>query len=87
MFWTSALTYVVTPKSGPVRQLATLEDARSALIDDLPVDRKKVPHWLEAGLLVVEASESGKPADLQAATDALVKALDAEGWMSRPPAA
>jgi hypothetical protein len=84
MYWTSALPYVVTPKSGPMRQLATLEDVRSALIDDLPAELKKAPHWLEAGLLVVEASESGRAGDLRAAADALVNALDAEGWMSRP---
>ena len=87
MSWTSALAYTVTPKSGPMRQLRSLEDARSALINDLPADRKKAPHWLQAGLLVVEASESGAAADIAAATEALVKALDAEGWMTRSPAA
>lgn len=86
MTWTSALTYTITPKSGPVRQLTTLEDARSALINDLPADRKKTPHWLQAGQLVVAASESGTPADVAAATEALVRALDTDGWMSHSPA-
>lgn len=82
MSWSHALTYVVTPKSGPIRQLRTLADVRSALINDLPVDKKKAPHWLQAGLLVVDASESGAAADIAAATEALVKALDTEGWMN-----
>ena len=86
MSWTSALAYTVTPKSGPIEQLKTLEDARSALID-LPADKKKSPHWLQTGLLVVAASESDAAADIHAATDALVHALDTEGWMTRPPAA
>lgn len=82
MSWTNALAYTITPKSGPVRQLKTLEDARSALINDLPADWKKSPHWMQAGLLVVAAGESGKVSDIAAATEALVKALDIEGWMS-----
>jgi hypothetical protein len=86
MSWTSTLTYTITPKSGPIRQLTTLEDARSALINDLPADRKKTPHWLQAGLLVVAAGESGRLDDVAAATEALVKALDADGWMTHPPA-
>jgi hypothetical protein len=86
MSWTSALPYPINPKSGPVRKLATLADARGALIYDLPVDKKKARHWLTAGLLVVAASESGASADIHAAAEALVNALDAEGWMSLPPA-
>ena len=86
MTWTSTLSYTVSPKSGPIRQLQTLEDARSALINDLPVDRKKAPHWLRAGMLVVAAGESGSAPDIAAATEALVRALDADGWMSHLPA-
>jgi hypothetical protein len=87
MSWSDALSYTVTPKSGPVRQLKTLEDARSALINDVPADCKKTPHWLQAGMLVVEAGESGTPGDVAAATEALVSALAAEGWLSHAPAA
>jgi hypothetical protein len=85
MYWTSTLPYPVTPKSGPVRQLTTLENARDALLHDLPADKKKSRHWLDAGLIVVAASESGATADLHAAADALVHALDADGWMTRSP--
>ncbi|HYH40563.1 MAG TPA: hypothetical protein VD867_01150 [Burkholderiales bacterium] len=83
MSWSLPLTYVVTPKSGPLRQLTTLADARSALIEDLPIDRKKTPHWLDAGLRLVEAGESGDPDAIETATEALVQALDAEGWLAR----
>jgi hypothetical protein len=84
MYWNEALTYIITPKSGPVRQLRTLLDARSALVQDLPAGGTRRPHWLAAGLQVVAASESGSDEDISAATDALLAALEAEGWMSRP---
>jgi hypothetical protein len=83
MFWDSPLTYVITPKSGPVRAMQTLQDARSAMIHDLPPGSTKRLHWLHAGQRVVAASESGLQEDIRIATDALVAALDAEGWMSR----
>jgi hypothetical protein len=83
MFWNEPLTYVISPKSGPVRQMRTLHDARSALIHDLPSGSTKRQHWLQAGLRVVAASESGAPEDIRAATDALVAALEMEGWMTR----
>lgn len=84
MFWNEALTYIITPKSGPVRQLKTLDDAKSALMEDLPAGGTKRPHWLQAGMRVVAASESGSPEDISAATDALLAALETEGWMNRP---
>ncbi|MGH6769916.1 MAG: hypothetical protein ACRECO_12950 [Xanthobacteraceae bacterium] len=84
MYWNETLTYVITPKSGPVRQLRTLLDARSALVEDLPAGGTKRPHWLQAGLRVVAASESGLQDDISAATDALLAALEKEGWMNRP---
>ena len=76
------LTYEITPKSGPLRKLATLADVRSALVHDMPAELRKRPHWLRAGMLVVAASESGTAADIRVATDALIEALDAEGWLS-----
>jgi hypothetical protein len=84
MFWNASLSYVVTPKSGPVRPMRTLDDAKSALIHDLPPGATKRPHWLQAGFRVVTASESGLPDDIHAATEALVAALEAESWMTRP---
>jgi hypothetical protein len=85
LFWTKALSYEITPKSGPMRRLATLEDVRSAMIEDLPRGSTKTPHWLRAGMALVAASESGKPVDIRAATDALADALDVEGWMTLVP--
>ena len=85
LFWTKALTYEINPKSGPVRRLTTLEDVRSAMIEDLPMGSTKRPHWLRAGMALVKASESGTPADIRTATDALIAALDTEGWLSSVP--
>jgi hypothetical protein len=85
VFWDKPLSYEITPKSGPMRRLVTLADVRSAMVYDLPPGTTKQPHWLNAGLLVVAASESGKPADIRVATDALCDALDAEGWLSATP--
>jgi hypothetical protein len=65
-----------------VRKMVTLADVRSALVYDLPPGTTKQPHWLNAGLLVVAASESGRPTDIRVATDALADALDVEGWLS-----
>jgi hypothetical protein len=85
VFWEKPLTYEITPKSGPMRKLATLADVRSAMVHDMSTETRKRPHWLRAGMLVVEASESGSEADIQTATDALTEALDAEGWLSVAP--
>jgi hypothetical protein len=82
VFWEKPLSYEITPKSGPVRPMVTLADVRSAMVYDLPPGTTKQPHWLNAGLLVVAASESGKPSDIRVATDALCDALDVEGWLS-----
>ena len=82
VFWEKPLAYEIAPTSGPVRRMVTLADVRSALVYDLPPGTTKQRHWLDAGLLVVAASESGKPADIRAATDALCDALDVEGWLS-----
>lgn len=81
-FWDKPLAYEITPKSGPVRRMVTLADARSAMIHDLPPGTTKRPHWLSAGMKVVAASESGARSDIRSATDALADALDVEGWLS-----
>lgn len=85
VYWDKPLTYELTPKSGPVRKMVTLADVRSAMVYDLPPGATKQPHWLNAGLLVVAASESGKQSDIRIATEALCDALDVEGWLSAAP--
>jgi hypothetical protein len=90
MHWTKQLAYTITPKSGPMRRMETLLDANRALSNDLPTGLLKRDHWLAAGKLLVHASETGAAADVQMATDELVKAIEREGWMSRarlPPCA
>ena len=82
VFWEKPRSYEITPTSGPVRKMATLADVRTAMVYDLPPGTTKQPHWLNAGLLVVAASESGKVSDIRIATDALADALDVEGWLS-----
>lgn len=85
LYWDKALSFEITPKSGPVRKMVTLLDARSAMVHDLPPRSTKKPHWLRAGMAIVAASESGTYSDIRAATDALADALDAEGWMDVAP--
>ena len=63
--------------------MVTLADVRTAMVYDLPPGTTKQPHWLNAGMLVVAASESGKQGDIHVATDAITDALDVEGWLSR----
>jgi hypothetical protein len=82
LYWDKPLTYEITPKSGPMRRLTTLADVRSAMVHDLPRGTTKLPHWLHAGMLIVAASETGEAADIRVATDALIEALDLEGWLS-----
>jgi hypothetical protein len=81
--WTAPLPYWITPKSGPVRQIRTLMDANHAIANDLPRPVMKKRPWLRAGWVVISAANSGRPEDIEAAAEALVNALDAEGWMTR----
>ena len=83
MITRTQLAYFIAPKSGPVRRMETLHDATQALLNDLPYGFQKPRHWLDAGLLVVRASETGLRADILRATDALFDALSHEGWMGR----
>jgi hypothetical protein len=85
MHWTKQLSYKITPKSGPMRSMDTLLDANHALLNDLPKGFLKRDHWLAAGKLLVEASETGNESDVQKATDELLKAVESEGWMTRAP--
>ena len=85
MHWTTPLAYTITPKSGPMRRMETLLEANRALSNDLPRELFKRDHWLAAGKLLMHASETGAGADIQRATDELLKAVESEGWMSRAP--
>jgi hypothetical protein len=63
--------------------METLHDATQALLNDLPYGFQKPRHWLDAGLLVVRASETALREDILRATDALVEALSRDGWMGQ----
>ena len=79
--WDTPLTFVITPKSGPLRKMVRLGDAQQALIADLPPGYLRRPHWLKAGKALVTAAETGKPSDIECVFDAIVAALDKEGWL------
>ena len=79
--WDSRLTFVIAPKSGPLRRMATLRDAKRALIGELPHGYLKRPHWLRAALSVLIAAETGDYVEW--AFEAIVAALAEEGWFTR----
>jgi hypothetical protein len=83
--WNAKLAYLITPKSGPVRAMDTLLDANHAITQDLPVGWLRRPHWGAAGKLLLAAAERGEPEDIAAVTDALLAAIEHEGWMERVP--
>jgi hypothetical protein len=85
MYWTKELSYIIAPKSGPMRKMQTLLDANRAMSKDLPFGYLRRKHWLIAGESVVNAAETGAENDIRLATDELLKALEAEGWMTRAP--
>ena len=68
-----------------MRRMETLLDANRALSNDLPKGFLKCDQWLIVGKLLVHASETGTAADIQRATDELLKVVESEGWMSRAP--
>jgi hypothetical protein len=80
--WDKLLTYLVTPKSGPLPQMSTLLDANRAL-QNLPKGYLKRPHWLTAGKLLLTAAETGQSSDIKEAFEAIVSALNQEGWLTR----
>ena len=84
MFWTKELSYVITPRGGPMRSMETLLDANHALSKDLPLAYLRRRHWLDAGNLLVEAATTGDEADVDLATEKLLFAIEHEGWMERP---
>ncbi len=83
--WNARLAYLITPKSGPVRAMDTLLDANHAITQDLPIGWLRRPHWAAAGKLLLAAAEGGDRADLMAVTEALLAAVEHEGWMERMP--
>jgi hypothetical protein len=82
MNWSTELAYFVTPKSGPMRAMRTLHDVNHALLDDLPRQLRYRRHWFIVGRLLLAAAGSKTRLDLMLATDALVTALEIEGWMT-----
>jgi hypothetical protein len=83
MLWDTELAYFVTPKSGPMRPMRTLRDVNRALLDDLSFRTRRQRHWSAVGRLLLGAAVTATRIDLLLATDTLVAALDAEGWMTR----
>jgi hypothetical protein len=79
--WDTLLTFVITPKSGPLRKMVRLRDAQQALIADLPPGFLRRAHWLKAGKALVTAAETGKPKDIEWVFESIVAALDEEGWL------
>ena len=65
MFWNKELTYWITPKSGPMRGMATLIDANHALSRDLPSGYLKRVYWVDVANLLVQAAESGRDDDVR----------------------
>ncbi len=81
MNWHRELVFRITPKSGPLRPLETLLDASRAMMQDLSSGDRRKPFWRDAGWAVVEAVDRDSYASVARATECLVTALDAEGWM------
>jgi hypothetical protein len=82
MDWQKPLVGVITPKSGPLSRMVTLIDANRSLVGELPQGYLKRPHWLRAGKALVTAAETGESSDVECAYEAIVAALDEEGWLS-----
>jgi hypothetical protein len=83
MKWNTELAYFITPKSGPMRPMATLLDANRAILDEVPAEDRTQAHWVRAKRAILRAAETAADHDVRTATDALMNALIAEGWMNR----
>jgi hypothetical protein len=67
-----------------MRRMETLMDAGKAIRHDLPSGYLKANrHWLDVGRALVTAAEGDRLEDNIAAYEALVAALDREGWLTR----
>ena len=83
MHWGKELAYLITPKHGPLRSLDTLLQAKQAILEDLPKGYMKRPHWRAAGWAILRAADSGTDEEIKRASDVLLQAATAEGWMTR----
>ena len=81
--WDTPLTFVITPKSGPLRKMVRLRDAQQALIADLPPGFLRRAQWLKAGKALVTAADTGDAEDINWAFEAIVAAVAEEGWFTR----
>src|ERR1700739_2801387 len=79
--WRRPLPYVITPKSGPLPQMLSLIDANRAL-GQLPRGYLRRAHWMRAGHALVIAANTGGSRAIEWAFEALVAALDKEGWLT-----
>lgn len=81
MNWNAELAYFVTPRSGPMRAMRTLRDINQALLDDVPARSRYQRHWFIVGRLLMRAAQGTSRIDLLLVNDALLVALEIEGWM------
>jgi hypothetical protein len=65
-----------------MRAMRTLGDVNHALLDDLAVQYRYRRHWFLVGRLVLAAASSESRLSVTFATDALLVALEIEGWMT-----
>lgn len=82
MNWNTELRYFVTPKSGPMRAMRTLRDVNHALMDDLTPQHRYQRHWFTVGRLLLAAAGGETRLGVMLVTDALVAALEIEGWIA-----
>lgn len=82
-YWDKPLPLAIMPKSGPLPLMVSLLDANRALIDKLPKGYLKRAHWLSAGQALLTAAETGESRDIELAFEAILSALDKEGWLKR----
>jgi hypothetical protein len=75
-----ALTRRIEPTGGPGIELATLEDA-ARFVGLVRTWRQSRPHWDFAAELLLQAAETGKRRDVEAATAQMERALRVEGWL------
>ena len=85
MNWSVELAYRVTPKSGPMRAMRILRDVNRAFLDDLTPQQRYRRHWFAVGRLLMAAASSESRLHVMLATDALMMALEIEGWITRQP--
>jgi hypothetical protein len=80
-YWDKPWPLAIVPESGPLPLMVSLLDANRALIDKLPKGYLKRAHWLRAGHALLTAAETGESRDIELAFEAIVDALNEEGWL------